>query len=171
MLSFLHCAQHHLLAPRPLMTALPSVGTLSRVLLAPLLSDMRRFNHLANSLPGTGNHAGSLSPYRISNVRFATSHVDTWPQRARRCAYVKSSRSSKVSVQCPRWGPHDFRGSKPEATPYPSQHLCLSQFGSVSCCTFKLSPFAGLSPLSFSPWDFSHPIAERCFRPVPHVAV
>jgi hypothetical protein len=34
-------------ADRP-MTALPSSGTLSRVLLAPLLSDMRRLNHLVD---------------------------------------------------------------------------------------------------------------------------
>jgi hypothetical protein len=30
------------------MTALPSFGTLSRVLLAPLLSDVRRLNHLVD---------------------------------------------------------------------------------------------------------------------------
>ena len=151
------------------MTALPSFGSLSRVLLAPLLSDVRRLKRLANvrQAPGITPAASVLTELATSALRQVTSIRDPEGSgRVRMCSPLGLSKFPRGAPMDPR----DFGGSKLEATPYPPQHAGLSLSGSVSCRTFKLSPFAGLSPLSFSPWDLCHPIAGRRSRPVPRVA-
>lgn len=110
-----------------------------------------------------GYRPGSSSPSPVSVGCFVTGHVgtgiDRCPAFGRMCEAPASSKFPLVAITSDFWRP------KLEAPPYPSTQR-LSRFGTVSCHTYKVSPFRPLTAELFAA-SFLKLDAERCHPPDP----